>query len=158
MSKGVKIVFGIAIVLILIVGGLLFWSNMDFSISEDNGTITIGDEEREMTFREEDHVGEIKSDVRGIPLPQIKLSELLMFTTQGDSFHVTYAIMEDIDREELKDSYSEMLIDDGWWLEEEITYEEGDQLTISFYRDEVFRLVVDFFHDELQLNYSAPRN
>lgn len=158
MSKGIKIVFGIVITLVLIVGGLLFWNDMDFSISEDNGTITIGDEEKEMTFREEDHEGEIKSDVRGIPLPQIKLSELLMFTTQGDSFHVTYAIMEDIDREELKDSYSEMLIDDGWWLEEEMTYEEGDQLTISFYRDEVFRLVVDFFHDELQLNYSAPRN
>ncbi len=164
MSKGLKIFLIILVVFFLVVaiiGGALFWWGREKLKSLDGDSVVEHIEEAmreegvEISLPEEgvEKEGKIKSDIHGVPLPEVKLRKTMEVSAE-DSFQATYSIESEEELDEIRSSYISDLKDEGWELEEELfeegshlyflANEKGDSLVVELYEGHL-----GIFHDDL---------
>ncbi len=163
MSKAIKIILAIIVIIMVIflVGaGILVWvgrgligdmqeegfisvverfvgEDIDFDIDIDEGTFSFEDDDAEYVFQTEDpsREGEIVDDFQGIPLPEIKMVEM-MRGREGNEYQAVYEFTEEASLEELENFFTDRLQEEGWTESSTTTTPEGSQVTFS--KDDAF--------------------
>jgi|GEM_PF-2905574 len=182
MSKTAKVILGIIIaivVVLIIIAGIIFWvgrgmissvqeegfisvierftgEDTGFEIDTEEGTVSFGDEDEEFTFRTEDGdgEGEIMDDFQGIPLPEVKMVQVMSFQ-EGDFHQAAYEFTEEVSVEELESFYLDYFEDQEWTSQSVMTTQEGKELTFSKEDGSFLQMIIT--EDELFFSYE-PAN